>query len=192
MIFVDSRGDVWFSSRCRGITRFNGKEWQTFTDADGLGKGGINVISEDQDGIIWFNSLAGMTGFDGTRFTYHPIPDYQSVIPRPVGQDIIQDNQGTLWLAAYGGGVSRYDGSQWQTYWTQDGLPDDNARDLFLTPEGYPGVITDKGVCRFDGAAWQPMTTADGLPEGQVRLAVNDDEGRLWLAGEGGVSYFSK
>ncbi len=192
VIFVDSRGNVWFSSRGRGITRFDGKEWQTFTGADGLDKGGIYVIFEDQDGNIWFDSYTGLTGFDGTRFTGYSVPTFQSIIPRPVGRDILQDNQGNLWLAAYGGGVSRYDGSRWQTFWTQDGLPDDNARDLFLTPDCCPGVITDKGVCRFDGSAWQPMTTADGLPEGQVRLAVNDDEGRLWLAGEGGVSYFSK
>ena len=104
----------------------------------------------------------------------------------------MQDNQGNLWLAAYGGGVSRYDGNQWQTFWAQDGLPSDNAQDLFLLKDGYPGVITDKGVCRFDGTTWQPMTAADGLPEGKVRVAVNDTKGNLWFGGEGGVIYYSE
>lgn len=192
VISVDSRGNVWFSSRGRGITRFDGKEWQTFTDADGLAKGGVNTIFEDRNGVIWFDSYTGITSFDGTQFTHYANSAYQSVIPRPVGQDILQDNQGNLWLAAYGGGVSRYDGNQWQTFWAQDGLPSDNAQDLFLLKDGYPGVITDKGVCRFDGTTWQPMTAADRLPEGKARVAVNDTKGNLWFGGEGGVIYYSE
>ncbi len=56
VIFVDSLGNVWFSTRSRGITRFYGKEWQTFTEKDGLAKGGIYTLFEDKDGIVWFDS----------------------------------------------------------------------------------------------------------------------------------------
>jgi hypothetical protein len=65
-----------------------------------------------------------------------------SVVPLPEALDVLQDNQGNLWLAAYGGGVVKFD--------------------------GYPGVITDKGVFQFNGSAWQAMTAANGLSEGGV------------------------
>jgi ligand-binding sensor domain-containing protein len=192
VIFVDSRGNIWFSSRARGVTRYDGQEWRLFTNKDGLGTGGIYTIFEDKDGIIWFDSYTGMTSFDGAKFTFRSIPAFQSVVPRPIGQDILQDNRGNLWLAAYGGGVVKFDGKDWQAFSVQDGLPGINAQDLFLNQDGYPGVITDKGVSRFDGSAWQVMTAADGLPEGKVRVVINDDKGNLWFGAEGGVSYHDK
>lgn len=192
VIFVDSRGNTWFSSRARGVTRFDGEQWRLFTNKDGLGTGGIYTIFEDKDGIIWFDSYTGMTSFDGAKFTSHSIPAYKSVIPRPIGQDILQDNQGNLWLAAYGGGVVKFDGKDWQAFSVQDGLPSINAQDLFLNLDGYPGVITDKGVSRFNGSDWEVMTAADGLTEGKVRVVVNDDKGNLWFGAEGGVRYYDK
>jgi ligand-binding sensor domain-containing protein len=192
VIFVDSRGDVWFSSRGRGVTRYDGKEWRLFTSKDGLGAGGVYTFFEDKNGVIWFDSSTGMISFDGVKFTYISIPAYQSVIPRPIAQDILQDNDGNLWLAAYGGGVAKFDGKDWQAFTVQDGLVSINAQDLFLNKDGYPCVITDKGVSRFDGSAWKIMTAADGLPEGKVRVVVNDDKGNLWFGTEGGVSYYIK
>ncbi|MDD5537392.1 MAG: hypothetical protein PHF12_00320 [Candidatus Omnitrophica bacterium] len=192
MIFIDSHGNVWFSSRGRGVTRYDGKDWRLFTSKDGLGTGGINTIFEDKDGVIWFDGSTGISSFDGAKFTFHLIPAYQSVVPRPIAQDILQDNQGNLWLAAYGGGVVRFNGKDWQAFSVQDGLPSVNAQALFLTKDGYPGVITDKGVCRFDGNTWQLMTAADGLPESKVRVVVSDGEGNLWFGAKGKVSYYSK
>jgi ligand-binding sensor domain-containing protein len=193
VIFVDSRGEVWFSSRGRGVTRYDGNEWQMFTSEDGLAKGGVSAIMEDKDGYLWFGSpLGAITRFDGTKFVSFTVSDYQSIVPRPVIMDIIQDSRGNIWAAAYNGGVVRFDGNIWTTFWTKDGLPSDNAQALFLDKNGYPGVITDKGVSRFDGSSWQIMTAADGLPEGKVRVVVNDDKGNLWFGTEEGVSCYSK
>jgi ligand-binding sensor domain-containing protein len=161
------------------VTRFDGKECRLFTSKDGLGIGGICSIFEDKDGIIWFDGYTGMTGFDGAKFTFHSILAFQSVIPRPTVQDTLQDNQGNLWLAVYGGGVVKFNGKERQNFTVQDSLPSINAQDIFLTRGGYPEVITDKGVARFDGSAWRLLTVEDGLPKGNVRVAVSDDNGNL-------------
>jgi ligand-binding sensor domain-containing protein len=191
-IFVDSRENVWFSSRGRGITRYDGKEWRVFTTKDGLGSGGCNLIFEDKQGTFWFDSTKGITSFDGVQFIFLSIPAFQPIIPVPMAQDILQDNQGNIWLAAYGGGVVKFDGKDWQGFSVQDGLPSINAQDLFLTRQGLVGVITDKGVCTFDGSSWKALTEADGLPEGNIRVVISDDKDNLWFGGDKGVAYYSK
>lgn len=192
VILVDSRGDVWFSSRGRGVTRYDGKEWKMFTDEDGLAKGDVSAIMEDKDGGLWFGVSAGASRFDGTKFQNFINDEYQSIIPRVYIEDLLQDSQGNIWVAAWNNGVARFDGNRWQTFRTKDGLPSDNAQSLFLDKHGYTGVITDKGVGLFDGSSWRTITTEKGLPKGKVRVVVTDDKGNLWFGGERGVSCYDK
>jgi len=192
VIFVDSRGDVWFGDRSGGVSRFDGKNWRMFTVEDGMAEGGITAIIEDKNGCIWFgSSLGNITCFDGTQFKSFIIDEYQSILPRPYIHDMLQDNHGTIWTAAYEGGVARFDGNTWRVFHTADGLPGDNAMSLFLNKDGYPGVITDKGVSLFNGNTWQMLTSADGLALDEVRAAIHDNNGNIWFGGESGVSRYS-
>jgi ligand-binding sensor domain-containing protein len=186
VIFIDSRGDVWFSNRHNGVTRFDGENWELFSSEDGLAEGGTSAITEDKDGNLWFGSMKGISYFDGSQFQIFTIKEHQSIIPRPYFQDIAQDKQGNIWVAAYGGGVSRYDGARWQVFTTADGLHSDNAQSIYLDREGNPSVITDKGVSRFNGTGWQTLTTEDGLPDGEIRAVVTDDDGNLWFGSDRG------
>ena len=185
VIFVDSRGAVWFSDRTTGVTRFDGENWKLFSSEDGLAEGGVTAITEDKDGNLWFGGMKGITCFDGSRFQIFTIKEHQSIIPRPYIQDIRQDKQGNIWVAAFGGGVSRYDGADWRVFTTADGLPGDNAQSIYLDREGNPGVIIDKGVSRFNGTGWQTLTAEDGLPDGEIRTFAMDDAGNLWFGGAG-------
>jgi ligand-binding sensor domain-containing protein len=186
VIFVDNRGDVWFSTRGRGVTRFDSENWKLFSSVDGMAEGGVNAITEDKDGNLWFGGSKDVTRFDGSQFQVFTIKEYESIIPRPHIQDIRQDKQGNIWVAAFGGGVSRYDGATWRVFTSADGLPSDNARIIYLDREGNPCVITDKGVSTFNGANWQTLTTDDGLPAGEIRTVAADDAGNLWFGGAGG------
>ncbi|MDD4876795.1 MAG: two-component regulator propeller domain-containing protein [Dehalococcoidales bacterium] len=186
VIFIDSRGDVWFNNRHNGVTRFNGENWELFSTEDGLAEGGVSAITEDKDGNLWFGSMKGITCFDGSQFQVFTIKEYQSIIPRPQIQDILQDQQGNIWVAAYGGGAIRYDKTSWLVFTHTGGLPSDNVRSIHLYKEGSIGVITDKGVSRFKGTGWQTLTTEDGLPDGEIRVVVTDDDGNLWFGGTGG------
>ncbi|MDD5037777.1 MAG: two-component regulator propeller domain-containing protein [Dehalococcoidales bacterium] len=186
VIFIDSRGDVWFSTRGRGVNHFDGENWKLFSSEDGLAEGGVTAITEDKDGNLWFGCMNSITCFDGSQIQIFTIKEHQSIIPRPHIQDIRQDKQGNIWVAAFGGGVSRYDGTNWRVFTPADGLPSDNARLIYLDREGNPGVITDKGVSRFRGTSWQTLTPEDGLPDGEIRAVVTDDDGNLWFGGAGG------
>ena len=71
-IFEDRAGFVWFgvASAGGGVHRWDGTSFRYFSQADGLGDGGVPSIGEDRSGRVWFGTTAGVFGFDGERFTH--------------------------------------------------------------------------------------------------------------------------
>lgn len=185
VIVVDSRDSVWFSARGGGATRFDGQNWTYFSTEVGVPRG-VSAISQDKNGNVWFGGWTGVARFDGTNFEALPIKEYQSIIPRPFVEDIFQDNHGNIWVAAYGGGISRYDGRDWYVFTSEDGLAAKNAKKIFEGKDGSIGVITDQGVYRFNNVAWQLITTKESLPNGAILTVVSDNSGNLWFGTDKG------
>ena len=46
---------MWFGTT-EGLTRYAGKNFQTFTTEDGLAQNTIGLIFEDQRGTLWFGN----------------------------------------------------------------------------------------------------------------------------------------
>jgi ligand-binding sensor domain-containing protein len=89
---------------------------------------------------------------------------------------------GQLWLAT-NRGLQHYDGLQWTTWTTADGLPSDEVSGVALGTDGAFG----SAVSRFDGDTWVSLH----LPPEQRGLPVNvmhaTGDGALWLTTAAGV-----
>ena len=102
--------------------------------------------------------------------------------------DITEDRDGNIWFATQGQGVQRYDGVQWTTYTTADGLARDHVQTVIQTQDGamWFGTIGG-GLSRFDPAAapgprWKTYTEEDGLASNVVgwRSLEQTRDGTLW------------
>lgn len=77
-------------------------------------------------------------------------------LPRNRIVDLAEDADGNLWIATWRGGLTRFDGRQFTTYRTDDGLPSLDLRDLFYGL-GSLWISTgwrwywESGLTRFDG-----------------------------------------
>ena len=69
-IAEDSEGYLWFATWDNGASRFDGDEFQNFTEQDGLIHDQISVLCPDRQGRLWFGTMNGVCYYDGTRF-YH-------------------------------------------------------------------------------------------------------------------------
>lgn len=88
-------------------------------------------------------------------------------MPQSQVNGMLEDNNGYLWLATYGGGVARFDGQGFRVYTTLDGLLSNVAYDLKIDSDQNIWAIHGQGVSRFDGTAFKtfhvPLDSANRM-----------------------------
>ena len=67
-LFEDSDGAMWIGTHDRGVVRYDGYEFETFSRGEGIGGDGVFSILQDPDGDMWFGTNTGITRYDGERF----------------------------------------------------------------------------------------------------------------------------
>ena len=107
---------------------------------------------------------------------------------------LLQDRQGYLWIGT-NVGLCRYDGTEFITYTTADGLVDNRVQALCEDHEGRLWIGTagfdfqakeGGGISCFDGKQFTNYTTADGLVDNRVNALRVDRQDRLWIGTNGG------
>ena len=148
-------GALWVATRGGGVSRFDGEDWLTYTEAHGLVDNIVYGIATAPDGSVWVGTQGGAGHFDGTAWSSYTAAD-------GLGGDVVWylalTPDGDVWFSTHAGGVSRYSpGSKtWRTYGSKDGLPLPNARFLTVAPDGALWLhIGYDHVYRFDGTTWR-------------------------------------
>ena len=94
---------------------------------------------------------------------------------------ILLDQQGYLWFATLGGGVSRYDGEHWTTFTTTDGLAHNWVHSIFQDRDGSLWFGTNNGVSLYKHNTWTTFTIQDGLASDAILSIAQDQNGDLWF-----------
>ena len=162
-IYKDRKGAMWFGTSVFGACRFDGKsiKWMyeyDLTIAPEGGTFGIRSIFEDKKGSFWFCNTWHKFIFDFEKTAKSDRLQYRKT--EGVGNEkifggdkyvyfnqIVEDNNGDIWLTTWDKGVYKYDGKNVVNYLVKDGNKDvnlvsmykDNQGDLWLgTPENGP------------------------------------------------------
>ena len=59
---------MWIGTHDRGVVRYDGYEFKTFSRENGMSGDGVFSILEDADGNMWFGTNTGLVRYDGTTF----------------------------------------------------------------------------------------------------------------------------
>jgi ligand-binding sensor domain-containing protein len=95
-VYNDSRGFLWISGNT-GITRFDGRHFQTYGVAEGLADNEVFDIAEDKTGNIWFTTLRGICGYITTAGFVHSFTP--SIFKDTVFVNCFKhDHQNQLWI----------------------------------------------------------------------------------------------
>jgi signal transduction histidine kinase/ligand-binding sensor domain-containing protein len=74
-MYQDREGFMWFGTD-RGVSRYDGTAFITFTVADGLGSNFVRRVFQDEGGTMWFGLIeGGVTAFDGSSFNTYTMKD---------------------------------------------------------------------------------------------------------------------
>jgi ligand-binding sensor domain-containing protein len=176
-IAVDKTGRVWFGTE-GGVSMFDGKTWKAWTHRDGLGAPNETKLPASTNTGLGTRSRhdlnvqsAGMATFNPNYvFSMHAAPD------------------GMIWAGTWGGGVSRFDGKQWQNLTLKDGLAGNLVYAIAQDEQGAMWFGTENGVSRYDGKAWRSFRREDGLLESNVYALAAAPGGSVWAGTKRGVA----
>lgn len=201
-------GSIWIGTD-NGILKYQEGELLHFTSEHGMAGDGIISILEDREGILWIGTFdGGLSRFDGKTFIN--FTTNQGLIDNGVNR-IKEDQDGNLWIGTTSGfsflsktkkeSIASWDpskGSLFQSYNSQDGLPDNNVLQIVDLPGNKMAIGTNQGISIFDFFPdsvdaiqnLQIYNSDNGYPvkdltDGQNAMFL-DSKGILW-AGTGSV-----
>ncbi len=215
-IHFDPKGVMWLAT-WKGVSRFDGLTFKTYTTDDGLIDSWVYTLSQDQKGVFWFGTEGGVTRFDGKTWRSYTNKDgvgtdvgdaqppevqalpftprhHQAGGGKPLRYNpnyIVSstiDADDHLWVGTLGGGLSHFDGKTWKSYSKEDGLAGNMVHAIKIDAKGILWIGTDGGVSRFDGKQFSNLTQKDGV--GTVFAIEIDKEGNKWFGTFGGVSQY--
>jgi len=187
---------LWVAHR-QGVSRLQGKQWQTFSRADGLPENQVLCLSEDHDGSIWVGTLHGAARYkNGSWLTFTSADGLEN----DTVSLIHIDSKERIWFAngfTPAGGLTVWDGSNW-TKLSEDGnLPHASVNAIYEDSNGImwlgTGFASLGGLASYDGENWKTMNQSDGLAGAKVRYLFKDMAANFWVGSEyDGIAVLTK
>ena len=104
---------------------------------------------------------------------------------------LCQDKAGNLWIGAWWGGVSRYDGRWLTNYSVAQGLSSDVVNCMAEDNNGNMWIGTTRsGVDKFDGRYITHYSIKEGLSDSSIKHMLQDKNGDMWIATENGLNRY--
>ncbi|MDA0745307.1 MAG: hypothetical protein O2954_02240 [bacterium] len=188
-------GAMWFGTD-RGVSRYDGETWKTFTTVDGLAGNDVLALLQSQDGAMWFGTFdSGVSRYDGETWKTFTASD--GLADNQI-LSIFQARDGAMWFGTgnftvpgSGGGVSRYDGETWETFAASNGLGSNTVLSIFQARDGVMWFGTvGGGISRYDGETWETFPEVEGLSILWVAGIVQSQDGAMWFATRSGAIRF--
>ncbi|MBX3061151.1 MAG: hypothetical protein KF770_32230 [Anaerolineae bacterium] len=179
---VGRDGALWFGTESGGLSRYDGRSWQTFTTADGLPANHITDLAVTADGMVWAATDAGVGQYDGRRWYSHTRARSFFQLPGEQMRALAVAPDGVTVWAGTDNGVARWDGRRWQEITHVGSLNINDIQDIAITPDGMVWAATPGGLKRYDGKRWQIYTSGDGLVNDAVSRVTAVPDNTVWLA----------
>lgn len=202
----DSEGNIWVGTK-EGVSSYDGSQWTTYSHTnsglemnESYGGRGVNAIFETSDGSIWIGTEhRGVSRVDGNDWATFK-PGNSDLGARSV-RAIAEGSDGSIWTghvhpywSSSEIGLSRYEGGEWSTYETSDGLAASDVSAVVVDEDGLLWAASpEDGLTTFDGSEWQIVDSSNSfLPPdfdtiGHMEI---DDGGSIWFATAAGIFEF--
>lgn len=203
----DRDGTIWLGSDEGQICHFDADLGECIEFIDirqttraNLAQAALTDIVLDQDGHLYYSTLGdGISRFDGER--WQRLYLFNDLLQGNEIQDVVQDSQGSLWVAHQNGIQQLTSIGQGMPLEPDDSAAQSlgeagkellyqKANDLFADRETF-WIGTDDAA-QFDGRYWQRYTTVNGLVGSPVQAIAVDPQGRGWFGTPTGLSILNE
>ncbi len=192
-IAADAEGNIWLAA-FDGLMKYSDGEFKLYnsdnTDKFPFLDAFVGVVAAP-DGTVWAgNTFGTLCQFDPASERCLAIYEDEDGMVDDL-DDLILDEQGTLYYCDDSEGISRFDGSSWQSF-TLDELPPSNKyRTISMAEEGTILVGGDWGLWKFlSSQADEPWQEEIDLGQYFVYALFPTPEG-MWVGHTGGGSFLA-
>lgn len=184
-IAQDSEGHLWLGTSS-GLSRFDGKNLNTYTTHHGLPSNFIYKAAVDREKKVWAATKNGICYFKNDGFETFSLPE------RFQGRGfftLLPDSRGGLWIGTEKGLICWRKGTL-TAYTLEDGLTDNHIRSLYQDSSGniWAGTVNGITILPNSNEAFISITVKNGLPHNFINSMLQDREGNIWIGTYGGVS----
>lgn len=188
-VYEASDGRIWVGT-IQGAQYIIEDSVYTDPNLESLEMQSVMNIFEDSQGGMWFGTESNGVWhyFENSRIDVYTSSNGLS---GNQVRDITETADGAIWFATRSG-LTRLKDGNFESFYTQDGLPENRLRDLEPDPSN-PNIIwiaSRNGISKFDGQSFKNYSSENGLRDPRVRDLTWMENGDLWLATEGGISRF--
>lgn len=186
-IYQDKSGYLWIGAN-GGLTRFDGKNFKTWTAKDSMPSSNILALMQDNKGDLWIAcSNAGVARFDGKRF--EKFNEENGLASNDV-RSVFQDNKGNIWFGTFSG-VSKYSDGKFETLELNNGsagnfivsICEDGAGNLWFGAFGG-------GLGKYDGSGVKFFKNSDGIADNYITHVETNSKGEIVASTTSGISIF--
>ena len=196
---IDSPG----TRQPKGISHYDGREFQIFTTIDGLAHNTVKNIFQDKTGLLWFATGNGVSQYDHKQFNNIIVDGSigMNVLPEAWNdvKTVVQDTSGNFWFGN-DAGITYYNVRTSQTRFFAVNNELKPFVEMDQTPSGHVNALEfdenkylwigrialyeqDSGVCRYDGKKLVTFPTKEQLPMNNVNNILRDSRDNLWFTG---------
>lgn len=143
----------------------------------------VTCLAEDGSNI-WIGTLGGLLKRSKTGALISVYTTSNSSLPNNAIVDIAVDDMGNKWLATYGSGLVKFDGSTWTVFNTENSnILSDNIYNFKTDLQGKKWINTEAGVSVFDGQSFTNYDTSNTpMDDYFVNYVAIDNEGKKWFS----------
>ena len=138
-----------------------------------------NEITQDNQGLLWMASNAGLSRFDGVAFDR----TLGKAVGLPQLKTVHASPDGSLWLGFLLGGAGRIVDGKLTTFPSGPNVPTGTPFGFFDATDGSIWMVATTGLSHFYGGAWHLAGAAQGYDGRHLASMSTTPDGSLWLYG---------
>ncbi len=193
-------GGIWIGTYHGGLNYFDGEKFQRkLSDPNNpnvLPDMSIWELYKDSKGNLWVGTLqSGVIVYDPNLNKIHNFNRELGNLTSNYVVDFEEDIDGKIWIAtSYGVHVFDPDSGDMRHYLTNasdaSSLADDEVASILLSSDGNIWLATRGGINRYNREKdnFETYAKRDGLGSNMVVSIEEDNEGRIWVGTDKGIS----
>ncbi len=199
---------IFFLFCCTAQAQYKKPYFNALTVQSGLPENFVQATLEDKNGYLWIGTQNGLVRYDGYRFKPYPIFNAKGNIVSPVAvKHLMQDRKGKIWAHTRENGIYSYDAQADKfaslpfDVKTLEILKLNNILNLIVDGVNNTQWLLTINYTTRKQSLYKLNTVNYTLQEfgakGSISIKkgsdiIKDISGRIWLYGEGSLSYFDE